>query len=60
MKRPMLTQEEYTALLERMSKAATENARLQKWRASELAMTLSDLPTRIKKKFRVPKGAADK
>lgn len=58
MRKPLLTEQEFEALLDTLRKGTIETAKADKWRPSELAMTLSDLPRRITKKFRVlkPKG----
>ena len=54
-KRAMITEHEFENLLEALRQGTIKTAKEQKWRPSELAMTLADLPNRILKKFIVTK-----
>jgi hypothetical protein len=56
MKKPTITQREFKALEEVLGEGMIETARVDKWRPSELAMALLDIPKRIKKNFRVLKA----
>lgn len=54
--KPTLTEQEFDVLLAVMRKSTKTAAKEEKWRPSELALSLAKLPDEIRARFKVPKS----